>query len=128
MRPVLVVRNLLCSEGKVLLGLRKETGLWELPGGKVDYESVVEAAVRENLEETSVRLLGEPECLGYYDGFSLKNPDRRFCDIILRWHKWSGEARVMERSHAKWDWYEKGDMHPRLLMPSTRHFYERLWS
>jgi 8-oxo-dGTP pyrophosphatase MutT (NUDIX family) len=43
--------------GTLLLVRRRDSGTWELPGGRVDVgESAVEAAVRETAEETGVRI------------------------------------------------------------------------
>ena len=45
-------------EGRLLLVRRCDSGLWELPGGRVDVgESAVDAAVREVAEEAGVRVL-----------------------------------------------------------------------
>jgi ADP-ribose pyrophosphatase YjhB (NUDIX family) len=51
------------QDGQVLLHRKKRSGVWSLPGGQVDGESVAEAAVREALEETGLvvqldRLIG----------------------------------------------------------------------
>jgi len=45
------------TNNKILLTCRKDNGLWCLPGGAIDPgESVVEACVREVLEETGLRV------------------------------------------------------------------------
>lgn len=115
-RPLLVVRNVLIDAGgRVLLGLRKDRLLWELPGGKVDDEPVLEACRRENLEETGI-LLGaaDPLLLGYYDQYS-KKFRRRVVDLIFRFSKWTGRARVMpENKHVRWEW------RPLPLLPLSR--------
>lgn len=52
--------------GEILLVRRRDTGVWELPGGRVDVgESVTDTACRETLEEAgvSVRITG---LLGLY--------------------------------------------------------------
>ena len=44
--------------GRLLLVRRRDSGAWELPGGRVDVgESAVEAAVRETAEEAGVRVV-----------------------------------------------------------------------
>ncbi len=49
-----VVRH---EDGAVLLIQRRDNGLWALPGGAQDLgESTTEAAIREVLEETGVRI------------------------------------------------------------------------
>jgi 8-oxo-dGTP diphosphatase len=43
--------------GTLLLVRRRDSGAWELPGGRVDVgETAVEAAVRETVEEAGVRV------------------------------------------------------------------------
>ena len=45
-------------EGRLLLVRRRDSGVWELPGGRVDVgETAVDAAVRETAEEAGVRVL-----------------------------------------------------------------------
>jgi 8-oxo-dGTP diphosphatase len=45
------------DQGRLLLVLRRDSGEWELPGGRVDVgESAVEAAVRETAEESGLRV------------------------------------------------------------------------
>jgi 8-oxo-dGTP diphosphatase len=51
------------QDGQVLLHRKKRSGIWSLPGGQVNGESVAEAAVREAWEETGLvvelqRLIG----------------------------------------------------------------------
>ncbi len=126
-RPMLVARNVLLSRDRqILLGLRAETGLWECAGGKVDDETVAEAAKREQLEETGIVLKGNHILLAHIDCFSLKNPDRRFVDLFLFWSQWEGTAAVMEKdAHLKWQWFYVVDLPPLAqLMPTTGKFVE----
>jgi 8-oxo-dGTP diphosphatase len=45
------------EEDRLLLVRRCDSGMWELPGGRVDVgETAVEAAVRETVEEAGVRV------------------------------------------------------------------------
>lgn len=127
-RPWVVVRNfLLTGDNSVLLMLRADTKLWELPGGKVDDEEVRDASVREQLEETGMTLLGEPEFVGFADCVSLKNRHRRFIDLFLRWRDWNGFPMVVEPdSHDKLAWFKLTEL-PELhkMMPGTRKFFEQ---
>ena len=63
-----VVSGALIREGRVLMGLRKSTGLrpdlWELPGGKVEpYESPTDALTREWQEEVVFHVIAHPHNL-----------------------------------------------------------------
>lgn len=91
------VRNILVNQGKVLLLERRRDGLWELPGGKVENETVEGAATREQAEETSVILLGKPTCVGYVDGVKEGK-----LEIVLEWTEWFGQARALEHASVAW--------------------------
>ncbi len=125
-RPTLVVRNvLLSSAGELLLGLRSDTTLWELPGGKVDDETTVEAGVREQYEETGIVLSPERGVvqLGFHDVLGMKDPTKRSVELYLGWRGWEGFAGVMEDAHLQWRWYSRSELPPDdKLMPGTRHF------
>lgn len=63
-----VVSGALIREGRVLMGLRKSTGmrpdLWELPGGKVEPdESPTDALAREWQEEVAFHVIALPRDL-----------------------------------------------------------------
>lgn len=79
MQPVVSVRAIIPDgSGRVLLLRRANTsheaGSWCLPGGKVDYDETVEAALRKEIaEETaltcdSCRFLFYQDCLPYESG------------------------------------------------------------
>jgi 8-oxo-dGTP pyrophosphatase MutT (NUDIX family) len=124
-RPVVVVRNVLVDDrGCLLLGLRKQTGLWELPGGKVDDERLAAAGKREQREETGVELKGCHVCLGHFEGRGVSRPDRRYIDFFLLWERWKGFPRRIEPEvHTDWSWFAPDDLPPaKELMPSTAYF------
>lgn len=127
-RPTVVVRNVLLSKQfELLLGLRSDTLLWELPGGKVEDETVAQAGVREQAEETGIDLGENYVLLGFADSASIKHPDRRFVELFLLWSEWDGFARTEEDNHLIWRWCGVDDLPPEAkLMPSTRFFVERL--
>ena len=55
------------ADGRIVLVQRRDNLLWALPGGLVDWgETVVEAAARELLEETGLRLERVQRLVGVY--------------------------------------------------------------
>lgn len=124
--PRLVVRNVLLTQYDeyLLIGLRKDYKLWEVPGGKVDDEQVLEASIREQLEETGLRLKGIPRVVGYVDSFGMKNKRTRFCEIYLQWFDWDGTAvMVMEPDkHVEWRWVHIDRLAKLAFMPGTELF------
>jgi 8-oxo-dGTP pyrophosphatase MutT (NUDIX family) len=68
-RPVTLGVRAIVADGQnhVLLVRHTYVPGWYLPGGAVDPgESVAEALAREILEETNVRISGEPRLIGIY--------------------------------------------------------------
>jgi 8-oxo-dGTP pyrophosphatase MutT (NUDIX family) len=68
-RPVTLGVRAIVADGQNHLLLVRHTYVpgWYLPGGAVDPgESVAEALAREILEETNVRISGEPRLIGIY--------------------------------------------------------------
>ena len=97
------------SGGRLLLVRRRDSGTWELPGGRVDVgESGVQAAVRETLEETGVRVL----ITGFVGLFSdpghvVRSPDgevRQVFSVLFRARALGGTPHgdLHETSEAAW--------------------------
>ena len=60
------------SDGRIVLVKRRDTGLWSLPGGIVDWgENIVTAVTRELSEETGLELVSIMRLVGVYS-----SPDR----------------------------------------------------
>ena len=104
---------------KVLLGKRKgslEEGMWGFPGGHIEwFESFVECAAREMLEETG---LIEKE----HYVFPNENPvfatndifpeeKKHYITVYMRAHYYLGETEVKEpKKCEEWNWYNWKEM------------------
>ncbi|MGB3668964.1 MAG: NUDIX hydrolase [Phormidesmis sp.] len=68
-------------DDRLVLIRRRDSGLWGLPGGLVDWgEDVQTAAKRELLEETGLTLISPGRLVGVY---SAKERDERFHSICV---------------------------------------------
>jgi 8-oxo-dGTP pyrophosphatase MutT (NUDIX family) len=111
-----VVEN---AQGRVLLLLRGPTdpwmpGRWNLPGGKIEPgETVHEAARRETLEETSLRV------------FTLSPLMRIGGMAVLRADDWTGHVRLADGEHSRWTWVPKELAWTWDLIPSHRKVLRR---
>jgi 8-oxo-dGTP diphosphatase len=116
-----VSNNLVSEDGYVLLGKRVDNGLWATPGGKVENESLVDAAKREQLEETGMTLLGEPEIAGVVDCFGMDGVHHFVC-VQLVWRNWLGFPRNVEQEKCHgWQWFSVAEL-PSDLSPATGKF------
>jgi ADP-ribose pyrophosphatase YjhB (NUDIX family) len=71
----------LLSDGRIVLIRRRDSGLWGLPGGIVDWdEDVTTAAKRELVEETGLTLTAVRRLVGVY---SSAGRDPRFHSICV---------------------------------------------
>jgi 8-oxo-dGTP pyrophosphatase MutT (NUDIX family) len=107
------------------MGLRSDTGLWEMPGGKVEDETVLEAALRELDEEVGARPSGQAHFLGYVDTRHLSKP-RRSVDIYYLWDVEKVPYEPLEKAHRKWSWLPLSQSF--CLMPSCRKACEMAMS
>lgn len=85
--PNCIAVAIVIRDGKVLIGRRPEHvplgGLWEFPGGKVGPgESAADAAVRECLEETGVKVRVERERMVVDHDYDYGNVRIHFFDAV----------------------------------------------
>lgn len=98
-----------------------------MPGGNVEaYETVAQAAVREQKEESSLSLSSPWVMLGYVEvrnnrggGFTTH--------LCLKWYRWEGEA-LPSDSHSLWDWFSYEEAMSLHLAPHTKEFFKQLWA
>jgi 8-oxo-dGTP diphosphatase len=104
-RVLVAAVALIDADGRVLMAKRPEgkslAGLWEFPGGKVEPNEGLEAAlIRELKEELDIDVTAS--CLApltfashAYDDFQLLMP-------LYVCRRWKGSARPMEGQEIKW--------------------------
>lgn len=130
-RPILVVSNaLINSKREILLGLRADCGRWEIPGGKVEAEAVIDGGRREQREESGMKLLGTPKLLGYADGWEwngVVGKKWHVCLLFL-WKEWEGEPKLVDGSHLEWKWFPLDNPPPLENMNyGTRNFFKNIF-
>jgi ADP-ribose pyrophosphatase YjhB (NUDIX family) len=100
-RLVPVAVTIVCDErGHVLLGRRRDDGLWCLPGGHVEVgETLEEAATRETFEETGL-IVAVEEATGIYsrphDYYTRKGIHPVV--VVLRCRQTDGDLRPSEET------------------------------
>jgi len=107
------------EDGRVLLVRHSYLPGWYLPGGGVDVgETVAEAAKRELLEETGLRALAEPHCLGLFHN---NRASRRDHVVFFRIAKWAViDADRVPNSEILEMQFFAADALPDDVTPSTR--------
>lgn len=124
---VVGVSNCLISQktGRILLGKRKSDGMYGSPGGHVEpFETIIQAAVRETVEETkldiqnlntddNIRLIG---CL--YN--TIKSPVSMGFVVVTDIDNESSVAVHDTEEMTDWGWYDPYGKLPLLYYPTTQ--------
>ncbi len=105
------------DKGEILLGRRKnayKAGYYGLPGGRVNgVEKAIEAARREILEETGVKVNN----LEYIGAVKEWQNTHHFIHFIYHSSDWKGQVRLMEPNKcASWSWYNLNKL-PKPILP-----------
>jgi 8-oxo-dGTP diphosphatase len=112
--------------GALLLVRRCDSGLWELPGGRVDVgESAVEAAVRETAEETGVQVT-VTEFAGLFTdpGYVVRSPGgevRQQFVLLLRARALGGTPRGDQHETSQAAWVPVADVAGLPMEPPVRY-------
>lgn len=102
---IVVAAALIDASGRILLQQRAAgrhmEGLWEFPGGKVEFGELPEAAlVRELREELGIHACHEdltPACFA-----SAPLGDKHLLLLLYLCRRWDGEPRALDAAALKW--------------------------
>jgi 8-oxo-dGTP diphosphatase len=104
-RVLVAAVALIDADGRVLMAKRPEgktlAGLWEFPGGKVETNEGLEAAlIRELKEELDIDVTAS--CLAPLTFASHAYEDFHLLMPLYVCRRWKGTPRAMERQEIKW--------------------------
>jgi 8-oxo-dGTP diphosphatase len=116
------------EQGRLLLVRRRDSGAWELPGGRVDVgESAVEAAVRETAEEAGLRVRITGLVGLFTDPAHVVEPamgDEIRQQFVLCFHGWAVWGRPRPDGHETTDaaWFDPATVEALTLEPGARRW------
>ena len=118
--PAIGVGVLIWKNKKLLLGKRindDKSYCWQFPGGHLEgNESIVECALREVLEETSLQIK-QLRHLGFTDKPFEMN-QQQYITLFVSSEYESGEAQVLEPDKCEsWQWFDHADLPRPLFFP-----------
>ncbi len=116
-RPILLVGAAILvvdHQDRLLLMKRTDSGYWGLPGGSTEPgERVEEAAKRETLEETGLKI-GEMDIFGVYSGpelfYKYPNGDEVYnVTIVYCSSDWHGGV-IINDEHTEFRWFPRDEI------------------
>ena len=97
--PTLVVAAALCQGDKVLISQRpagkRDSGLWEFPGGKVEPGETPVEALRRELEEELGVVIGDADPISFAS-------DAHIVLLLFACRAWTGDPTGREGQTIKW--------------------------
>lgn len=125
----------LLRDNEVLLVYKKRghgAGKWNGPGGKIEKENPVEAAIRETKEETGVEV-NNPELCGIIEFYDVYEQD--WIVYIFRSEEFSGEPKESEECFPRWFHLEEIPYHKmweddKIWLPlviNKKYFWAKFW-
>lgn len=128
-KPGVGVGVMILKENKVLLGKRHTNpqkasselhgeGSWTMPGGKLHFrEELEEAAVREVLEETGIKI----KSIELISVSNDKTGDSHFVTIGFLCTDFEGEPKIMEPDEiTQWGWFALNNLPSPIFPPSGK--------
>ena len=107
-----IVNGLLVSEGKVLLARRSKEraaypDLWSFPGGHLEAQETLSAALIRELSEEIGIIPGESRLVAEFeDPNGGSNPATYYLYVISRWE---GTPTIRDQEHSKLQWFGFSD-------------------
>jgi len=122
---------MILKDNKVLLGKRHQDpnkadselhggGTWTMPGGKIHFgEAFEEAAVREVMEETGIKI--NQDKLKFISLTNDRVFDAHFITVGFLCKDFKGKAKVMEPNEiTEWQWFELNSLPEKVFFPSAK--------
>jgi len=122
---------ILNEKGEVLLGKRIDDpikassdlhgeGCWTMPGGKLEFgETLLDGAVREVLEETTIKI--DKEEIKLLSVTDEVRPDTHYVTVGFLCRDFQGKPETTEPEEiTEWKWYNLNNLPGNLFLPSAK--------
>lgn len=116
----------ICNKDKILLQLRSDSHLWDIPGGAVELgEKVEDAIIRETYEETGLTILKED--LNFFNVFSgesqhhiYPNGDEVY-NVVINFitDKFSGTPRINDNESLDLKFFDINNLPSKISPPNV---------
>ncbi len=107
-----IVNGLLLSEGKVLLARRSKAraaypDLWSFPGGHVESQETLSAALIRELSEEIGIVPGESRLVAEFEDPNIGSDPATYHLFVIG--KWVGTPTIRDQEHSELQWFGLGD-------------------